>query len=256
MKIEGVKGMMGTIVYHKNEDEYLSKEHRIIVNEGGTGSSKTYSLAQLVATMLMKERGVTITIARKTMPSLRATAMKDFFTIWKGLGLYRDWQHNKSGNIYGYLNNELNFLSVDEPMRIRSRRRNYLWLNEANEFNLEDYRQLTMRTSGQIFMDYNPSHQYHWIYDEVLTRPDCKLIRSTYKDNGFLPPEVVKEIESYKNKDKNYWRIYGLGLRGIAEATIYTHWEYCEELPDTYDGIFYGLDFGYNALTSLTLLPL
>ncbi len=180
--------------------------------------------------------------------------MKDFLNILKGLGAYREEWHNKSDHIYRYppRGNEIDFISVDEPTRIRSRRRNYLWLNEGNEFSLEDWRQLSMRTSEQIFLDYNPSHQFHWIYNELEPRKDCIVIRSTYKDNPFLPEEIVKEIEGYKDADENYWRIYGLGLRGIAEALVFTHWQYCDKLPESFDRLSYGVDFGYNNPSAIT----
>ncbi len=229
---------------------YQQKSHRIVINEGGTGSSKTYSLAQLFARILFEANGVQITIARKTFPALRATAMKDFFNVLKEWGIYNEAFHNKSENTYKNKNNEVDFISVDEPAKVRSRRRNYLWLNEANEFTVEDFEQLNMRTEKQIFMDYNPSHLYHWIYDRLQTREDCIVIPSTYLDNPFLSPELVKEIESYQGKDKNYWRIYVLGLKGIVEAIIYSHWKFCDALPESPDKVFYGLDFGYNNQTA------
>jgi phage terminase large subunit len=240
-----------TKVFLKNLVEHQKKKNRIIDNEGGTGSGKTYALAQLFALILISGKNTELTIARKTMPALRATAMKDFINVLKEWDIYRKEWHNKSENtfIYPITNSVVDFISVDEPMRVRSRRRNYLWLNEANEFNLEDYRQLSMRTDKQIFMDYNPSHQYHWIYDNVQTRGDCKMIHSTFKDNPFLQKELVKEIEGYSEVDKNYWRIYGLGLRGVAENIIYTHWQLCDDLPEG-DKIYW-LDFGYNNPTSL-----
>jgi len=102
-----------------------------------------------------------------------------------------------------------------------------------------------MRTEQQVFMDFNPSDQFHWIYDEVLTKKDCKLIKSTYRDNPYLSKTVVKQIEEYKKADQNYWRIYGLGERGISQTTIYTHYELVDEFPKC-DDIVYGLDFGYN----------
>jgi len=244
-----------TIVFEKNYEQYLSKNYRIIINEGGTGSSKTVSLAQLFAIAMLKENGVQLTIARKTFPALRATAMKDFFNVIKGMGIYREEDHNKTENTYRYRNNEVDFVSVDEPSRVRSRRREYLWLNEANEFNKDDYRQLTMRTSKQIFMDYNPSHQFHWIYDDLQPRKDCIIIPSTYKDNPFLAKEIVKEIEGYKKTDKNYWRIYGLGRRGVAETLIYTHWQFCDKVPEG-ARIIYGLDFGYNNPTALVKIAI
>lgn len=240
-----------TSVFKKILNEYSLKENRIVILEGGTGSSKTYSLAQLFIRILFAEENARLTIARKTFPALRATAMKDFFSILKSWGAYREELHNKSENIYRNKNSEVDFLSVDEPTRIRSRRRDYLWLNEANEFTNEDFEQLNMRTGKQIFMDYNPSYQWHWIYDKLQTRKDCIVIPSTYKDNPFLEKELVKEIEGYRDKDQNYWRIYGLGLRGLMETLIYTHWKFCDELPENYDRRIYGLDFGFNNATAL-----
>lgn len=243
-----------TIVFEKFYEEYASKKHRIIIGEGGTGSSKTVSLAQLFATIMMKERNVQLTIARKTMPALRATAMKDFFNVLKDLKIYREDWHNKSENVFRYppTRSEVEFISVDEPTKIRSRRRHHLWLNEGNEFTLEDWRQLSMRTSGQMFLDYNPSNQFHWIYDELEPRDDCIIIRSSYKDNPFLSDRIIKEVERYKEVDENYWRIYGLGLRGFAQTLIFTHWQYCDRLPKEFDRMGYGLDFGYNNPSAIT----
>jgi phage terminase large subunit len=239
-----------TKVYIKNLSEFLKKENRIIVNEGGTGSGKTVALAQLFITILLRERGGKLTIARKTFPALRATAMKDFYDQLKRFGLYREENRNKSEHTYIMRGNELDFVSVDSPIKIRSRRRNYLWLNEANEFTKEDYMQLSMRTDKQIFMDYNPSDQYHWIYDDIQTRKDCAIIRSTYKDNPFLPDELVKEIESWQGHDENYWKVYGLGLRGVSQNTIYTKYFLCDSIPEGAE-IIYGLDFGFNVPTAL-----
>jgi len=199
----------------------------------------------------LQETGNRYSIVRKALPALKATAMRDFFYILRDNDLYEEANHNKTDNLYSLHGNEFEFFGLDQPMKVRSRRRDYLWMNEANEFTLEDYRQLSMRTNKQIYLDYNPSDQFHWIYDHVLTRKDCTLIRSTYLDNPFLPQEVVKEIESYRDLDQNYWRVYGLGERGVAQTTIYTHWQYCDELPKERDETIFGLDFGYNNQTAL-----
>ncbi len=177
--------------------------------------------------------------------------MKDFFEIMKSQGVYREANHNKSEHIYKYRGNEIEFISVDQEQKIRGRKRQYLWMNEANEFKYNDFRQLVMRTERQIFMDYNPSDEYHWIYDNVLTRNDAEKIHSTYLDNKHLNPEIIKEIERLRGMDQNYWRIYGLGLRGASEAKIYTHWQLCDALPENPDEIVYGLDFGFNNPTAL-----
>ena len=244
----------GTVVFEKNWQAVENKQ-RIIVNEGGTGSSKSYSIAQVFLLLLLKSNKIVLTVVRKTMPALRATAMRDFFNILKQENIYNAQNHDKTNSTYTFRNNMIEFISVDDPMRVRSRRRDFLWINEANELDIEDWRQLSMRTSGTIFLDYNPSDEYHWIYDEVLIRNDCLKITSTFKDNPFLQKEIIKEIEHYKEIDKNYWNIYGLGLRGKKEAAIHKDWEYCDKLPEEGDFVF-GLDFGYNSPTSVVKVVL
>ena len=198
---------------------------------------------------MFTEDGIVVSVVRKTLPALRATAMKDFFNILKSKGLYFEGNHNKSDCIYHIGNNEIEFFSVDQPDKVRGRKRDYLWINESNELTLEDYRQLIMRTTKQAYLDYNPSEMVCWIYDEVLTRKDITKIHSTYLDNPFLEKEIVKEIEMFKESDENFWRIYGLGLRGISRALIYSDWHLCNELPEGENVM--GLDFGYNHKTAL-----
>jgi phage terminase large subunit len=186
------------------------------------------------------------------MPALKASAMRDFFEILANLGLYDERNHNKSESIYSLNGNLVEFIGMDSPQKKRGSKRHRLWLNEANEFTHEDYRQLVLRTSGQITLDYNPSDEYHWIYDKVLTRNDCTFIKSTYKDAiKFLDPNLVAEIERLKDEDENYWRIYGLGERGSSKASIYTNWDLVDAFPNEVDEECYGLDFGFNNPTSL-----
>lgn len=235
-----------TNVFERN---YKSNK-RITVNQGGTGSSKSYSIAQLFVVKSFEEKGRIFSVVRKSMPSLRATAMRDFIGILKNCNLYSEDLHNKTENIYHLNGNEFEFFGLDEPQKVRSRRRDYLWINEANELSLESFRQLNMRTNKKVYMDYNPSDEFHWIYDHVLTRKDVKLIISTYKDNPFLPKEVVSEIERYRSVDINYWNIYGLGQRGASQVRIYTNYELIDEIPDGEEVM--GLDFGFNHPTALS----
>lgn len=248
--------LKATRIFEQNYEEYQIKKNRILINEGGTGSSKTYSLAQLFSIILMNGKNERLTIARKTMPALKATAMFDFFSVLKGMNAYRDSWYNKTEHLYEYrpTGSAIDFISLgetkEENLKVRSRRRNHLWINEANELSADDFKQLAMRTDGQIFLDYNPSHQTHWIYDQLQIRKDCLVIHSTYKDNPFLPRGIVKEIEGYQNVDENYWRIYGLGFKGIFQNGVYTHWQLIDELPEGGEKIF-GLDYGYNHPTAL-----
>jgi phage terminase large subunit len=184
-------------------------------------------------------------IVRQTLPALRASAMKDFFDILKVNGLYSEAAHNMSDNSYKLHGCTFHFYSADDQQKLRGRKRDKILLNEANELSLETYRQVAMRTSEQILMDYNPSEEEHWIYDNVIPREDCAFIQSTYLDNPFLHASLVDEIERLKTDDPEYWKIYGLGLRGKRTGLIYPNWR-LDEFPDNCSDVLYGLDFGFN----------
>jgi phage terminase large subunit len=219
---------------------------KIIVNQGGTRSSKTYSIAQANILTLLSEVGQTLTISRKTSPSLRASVMRDFFDILKSMSIYSESSYVSASKEYYLHGNLVDFVSLDEPQKKRGTKRSRLWLNESNEFTYEDFFQMMIRTSGQIFLDYNPSDEFHWIYDKVLPRKDCLFIKSNYLDNPFLEKSIVHEIELLRETDPNLWRVFGQGERGQSQALIYSNWDIIEEMPQSFDTDGYGVDFGFN----------
>jgi len=222
----------------------LRSDKRITIEQGGTRSGKTYNiLLWIIFYYTRKNKGQTITICRKTFPSLRASVMRDFFEILRSYDLYREQYHNKSSSEY-YLNGNLvEFISIDQPDKIRGRKRNLLYINEANELFFEDWQQLIFRTDGKIILDYNPSDSFHWIYDKVIPRDDAEFFQTTYKDNPFLDQTIKQEIERLRDTDDDYWRIYGLGERGRSRATIFQF-----DIADEPRGkvIAMGMDFGFT----------
>ena len=236
--------MQVSVVFEKN----FRAGSKIVVNQGGSRSGKTYSILQLlILVKAFEEKNQVFSIVRKSMPALRATAMRDFFDILRAHDLYDQQNHNKTENTYVLNENLFEFMSLDQPQKKRGAKRTFLFLNEANELSLEDWIQLSMRTEKQIFIDYNPSMDEHWIYETVIPREDCTYIHSTYLDNiQFLPEEVVREIENLKAIDKNYWRIYGMGEIGQIKGLVLTNWEPVEAFPETCHWISYGMDFGFT----------
>ncbi len=235
-----------TNVFHK---AYGSKT-RITCLQGGTRSSKTYSLCQLFIVKCLEETGKVFTICRKTLPALKGTAYRDVLNILKELDLYLEENHNKSDLSYKLNGNIIEFISVDQPQKIRGRKRNYLWLNEANEFSYEDWQQLILRTTDKIYLDYNPSDPYSWIYEKVHTRDDCTFLQSTYQANPFLDADTIAEIERLKELDPDYWRVYGLGEIGTIQTMIFRNFNLVDDMQGKLIG--YGLDFGFtNSPTAL-----
>ena len=124
---------------------------RFRVHQGGTRSGKTFAVCQYIAYLLITEKTpLTISVIRKTLPALRGSVMRDLIQVLEEFEIYYKATHNKAENTIQYNGHLLEFLSVDEPQKIRGRKRHYLWCNEANEFTYEDWQQLILRTTEKI----------------------------------------------------------------------------------------------------------
>lgn len=229
---------------------------RTIVNQGGTRSGKTYSILKALIELCAINRNarLEIDVVRKTLPALRATAMKDFFSILMDEGVYDERLHNKSEYTYDLFGNTWHFYSIDNAQKVRGRARDIAFLNEVNELRWEDWVQMNLRTRHRMICDFNPSMFQHFIYEKVIPDEDTDFFKTTYKDNPFLSEAQVKEIEKLRYIDPDYWKVYGLGERGVPREIIYTY--------KTFTGTFYedmvkgkvngmrklgyGLDFGYT----------
>ena len=172
--------------------------------------------------------------------------MRDFFQIVTLGGNYYEENHNKSQATYTLFGNLVEFISTDQPQKLRGRKRDILYINECNELTLEDWRQLLLRTTGNIIIDYNPSDEHHWIYEHILERDDVDFFQTTYLDNPFLEQSVIDEIERFKETDENFWRIYGLGQRGVNTAAVFPNWQSADAIPERAKLIAYGCDWGFT----------
>jgi phage terminase large subunit len=238
-----IKPKIQTNIVYKH---LVNSDKKIVVEQGGTRSGKTYNiLLFIIFHYCTHNTNKIITICRKTFPSLRATVLRDFLQILNHYQVYRDEYHNKSSSEYNLFGNLIEFTSLDQSQKIRGRKRDLLFINEGNELYWEDWQQLIFRTQERIILDFNPSDEYHWIYDNVITRKDCAFYKTTYLDNPFLEDVIRDEIERLKETDDQYWQIYGLGERASSINTIFKYAE-VNKIPDDAKLISYGMDFGYS----------
>lgn len=245
----------------------LQTNKRFVLSVGSSRSSKTYSMLQWIVLECAKRKGegIYISVVRKSFPSLRRTVYREFVELLKEYNLYSEDKHNKSEHVIELFGNHVEFFSLSDSQKVRGAKRNHLYLNECNEVDWESGQQLFLRTTERVFMDENPSDVWHWSM-KMKDREDCEYLHSTYKDNPFLTEATVKQIESYKDVDENFYRVYALGLPGYSITTIYTHFkEYSDtelylidkSVPDQtkiplFDDFCYGLDPGYNHQMALT----
>jgi phage terminase large subunit len=190
-------------------------------------------------------------VVSESIPHLRRGAMKDFLKIMISTGRYRDGQWNRSALKYTFTNGSyIEFFSVEQPDKLRGARRNVLYVNEANNIPSEAYNQLSIRTSGDIWIDFNPTANF-WAHKEVASQDDADFITLTYLDNEALPETIVKDIESARDKAKesaywyNWWQVYGLGKVGSLDGVCLTGWEEIK-LPTNARLLCFGMDFGYS----------
>ena len=243
-----VKNLKGTKLLQAT----IGSNRRFVVHVGGARAGKTVAIAQYLILECLK-RKIVVTAVRKTLPSIKATAFRDFKWVMEELELWSEERMNLTEMTYTFANGSLfEFISVDDPQKIRGRKRHIAWLNEGNQLNLEDFNQINLRTEDKVLIDYNPSDSLCWIYELEDNRPDeCDVIHSTYLDNPFLADSIKNEITKLQDTDPEAWKVFGLGQRGSAIGLVYPHWTTVAAIPHDVEETVYGVDWGYNDPTVL-----
>lgn len=236
-----------TKVFHKNVDAYL-QGHRYIINQGGTSSSKTFSILQLLTRIAMNKKKQ-VDIVGLTVPHLKAGVLNDMPAVMAGYGLNFDNMYNRSEKVLSFPSGGvINFIAVDKVGKAHGGRRDILYLNEANHLSYPIAEQLMVRTREKVFIDYNPTAAF-WVHKKTLEEEAGKahLIKSTYKDNQFLQQEIVDMIEAKRGDGQNnFWRVYGLGELGISEGLVFSNFEIKDFAKDSFEKYRHGVDWGFS----------
>ncbi len=242
-----------TRVYEENAQAWLDSKRRAL-NEGGTYSSKTYSILQILILIAQHAKArLLISVVSESLPHLKRGCIRDFFNIL-GESPNNNPRYNKTEQTYTFGFGTIEFFGADDKDKVRGPRRDILFINEANNVPWDAARGLDIRTNKFTFCDWNPVGEF-WVhqYEDSggqaipgwLSEQSSAYIHSTYLDAlDVIPQEVVANIESNRDKDPNWWNIYGLGLLGRIEGLVYPFFTQVDRLPD--GKIFYGLDFGFS----------
>lgn len=234
-----------TTVFSNNLQAYRDG-YRTIVNKGGTRSSKTWSVLQLLYIIAVKSKKPRlISVVSESFPHLKRGCIRDFEKMLKDDGLWKDSDWNATDKIYRVGDSAIEFFGVDSPAKVHGPARDILYMNECINIPYEVYRQLMARTTETIFLDYNPAFEF-WVDEKVLPESDALLIHSTYQDNEMLSPAQVRDIERQKDIDPDWYNVYGLGLTGKLTGTILTNWDVVSDMPTTHKRRFIGIDFGFT----------
>lgn len=254
-----------TNVFHRN----VTQPKTCMVNRGGAGSSKTWSIIQILTERFFTIKGRQILILRKALPSLRISILPFFNRYLSLLNMKDKVRMSKQTLDCTFGDQLIHFGSLDDPEKIKSSEWNDIWLEEATEFSYEDYviTETRLRApnpgkqdpQNQIYLSFNPEDEFSWIKEKIIDGKGREFteVASSYKDNPFLPISYVRRLLALEEQDPNYYRIYAKGEWGKLENLIYRNWDIVKTVPTDRDlPVIYGLDFGYTHPTALVRLTM
>lgn len=244
MQIVNQLKIKATPVFYANKKAY-EEGYPVICNEGGSRSSKSYSVVQLLIHIAISKPNTRVSMVSHSLPHIKRGVYRDFKSILEQWNIWDEKDFRYTDFIYTFKNGSyIELFGLEDPDKAKGPARDILFVNEANLISKALFDQLLIRTTGQVFLDWNPADFISWVYD-IADNPMNKRIHSTYLNNiSNLSESQIRNIEQYKDLPDDFmWKVYGLGERGSAKEIIYTQWKQYDEAPD--GDVFYGLDFGY-----------
>lgn len=220
--------------------------------QGGTSAGKTFGVLPVLIDIAAKNPLTEISIVAESIPHLKRGAMKDFKKIMIETGRFIDSRWNATDFKYNFANgSQIEFFSADNDAKLRGARRDYLYMNEANNMTFHAYTELASRTKKGVYLDWNPVNEF-WFHSELQNDSDVDFIIVTYEDNEACPESALNFILKAKEKAKtssyweNWYKVYGLGQIGNLEGVIFNNWKTIDQLPSDARLLGCGVDFGYT----------
>ena len=221
--------------------------------QGGTSAGKTYAILPILINIAASEPYSEISVVAESVPHLKRGAMKDFKKIMAETGRWFENRWNATDFKYTFGNgSQIEFFSADDDSKLRGARRDWLYMNEANNMNFHSYTELASRTKRGCFLDWNPTNPF-WFHEELMNDPDVDFIIINYTDNEACPESALNFILKAKEKAEggssfwdNWYKVYGLGQIGSLDGVVFNNWKMCDSIPDESEFIAYGLDWGFT----------
>lgn len=212
----------------------LNNTDRFVVLFGSAGSGKSHFIVQKMILKALKYPNRKILVIRKVQNTIRNSIFQLFLDQIEAMGLMQHVKYTTS-NMKIILPNGAEFLftGLDDPEKIKSVAGiDDIVIEEATELNFEDYSQLSLRLRSkaenqQIHLMFNPVSKENWVYKYFFLQkqPNTVILKTTYKDNRFLPDEYIKTLENYKTTNLIYYTIYCLGNFGSLGKKVFENWK-------------------------------
>lgn len=230
-----VKEFKSTIlpVYLPYLDDYSK---RINVFYGGAGSGKSVFVTQKMIYKGLKEKRKCL-VVRKVGATIRASIFEEFKARLIEMDIIDYCKINKTDMTIELPNGSVFIMrGLDDQEKIKSISGiDDIVIEEATELLQEDFEQLNLRLRSkkkrqQIHLMFNPVSKENWVYKyfnfETGKFPrNCRVVKSTYTDNIFLPSEYIDNMERLKETNYAWWKIYANGEFSTLDKRVFSNWE-------------------------------
>lgn len=224
--------LMQKMAVQFKETVELKGEKLIICNEGGTRSSKTWSVFDLIIWICARYKNANLDfyILRDTLIHCKDFTLKDFIKLLQ-IDKYYDSAKLKEypKPYYNLFGNNIYFRGLDDERAVEGYPSDYIFVNEVLETEKSKVDGLLMRCRKMVVFDWNPKLTRHWVFD-LEGQPNVIFFRSTFLDNKHLEKSVIDGIKALEptpfnieNKTANLfrWKVYGLGVRTDQEGNVF-----------------------------------
>lgn len=215
----------------------LDYTKRTEVYYGGAGSGKSVFIGQKIITKACKTVRKVLVI-RKVGTTLKDSVFALIVEQLKKWKLYQYCNINQTTYTITLPNGSIFlFKGLDDSEKIKSIADiTDIWIEEGTECTKDDFDQLDLRLRAlvddlQIFISFNPVSKANWVYSKWFDpaakydKESTMILKTTYKDNRFLPASYIKALEDKIDTNPLYYKIYALGEFAVAEGLVLNNWE-------------------------------
>lgn len=226
---------------------------------GGASSGKSHGVFQKIVIKALKDwkKPRKILVLRKVGATVRDSVFADVQATLSYFGILNMCKINMSAFRIELPNGaEFIFKGMDNAEKIKSIKGiSDVVMEEASEFILDDYTQLTLRLRDkahkqkQIYLMFNPVSKANWVYNAFFVKKPKNTVvyQTTYKDNRFLDAVTRENIEELANRNEAYYKIYALGEFATLDKLVFP--KYTKALLNKGDlrhiTSYFGLDYGF-----------
>jgi len=255
IKIKNPSRVFNKHIYDKLTDYSTFTE----IHYGGASSGKSHGVIQKVVFKSLQawKYPRKVLFLRKVGSSVYDSIFEDVKQCLEAWGLLGACKVNNSAYRIELPNGaQFIFKGLDNPEKIKSIKGiSDVVMEEASEFTLDDYTQLTLRLRDkkhpfkQIYLMFNPVSKVNWVYNAFFVKKpkNTVIYQTTYKDNRFLDEVTKENIEELANRNEAYYKIYALGEFATLDKLVFPKYkkqllnkEELSHIPSDF-----GLDYGF-----------